>query len=53
MYIPKIVISVFNRVENIVGGENAGYLSFLLFPQCFQKASTPQGHKNQDCFGKG
>ena len=28
------------RVENIVGkGENAGYQNFLLFPQCFQKAS--------------
>ena len=27
-------------VENIVGkGENAGYQQFLLFPQCFQKAS--------------
>ena len=27
-------------VENIVGkGENAGYQHFLLFPQCFQKAS--------------
>ena len=28
------------RVENIVGkGENAGNQHFLLFPQCFQKAS--------------
>ena len=28
------------RVENIVGkGENAGYQHFLLYPQCFQKAS--------------
>ena len=28
-------------VENIVGkGENAGYQHFLLFPQCFQKASS-------------
>ena len=27
-------------VENIVGkGENAGFQHFLLFPQCFQKAS--------------
>ena len=27
-------------VENIEGkGENAGYQHFLLFPQCFQKAS--------------
>ena len=28
------------RVENIVGkGENAGYQHFVLFPQCFLKAS--------------
>ena len=28
------------KVENIVGkGENAGCQHFLLFPQCFQKAS--------------
>ena len=31
---------VSGRVENIVGkGENAGYQHFLLFPECFQKAS--------------
>ena len=31
---------VLKRVENIVGkGENAGYQHFLLFPQCFQKAT--------------
>ena len=31
---------VSGRIENIVGkGENAGYQHFLLFPQCFQKAS--------------
>ena len=31
---------VIGNVENIVGkGENAGYQHFLLFPQCFQKAS--------------
>ena len=35
----KIMIFVFDRIENIVGkGENAGYPHFLLFPQCFQKA---------------
>ena len=29
------------RKENIVGKrENAGYQHFLLFPQCFQKASS-------------
>ena len=28
------------RVENIVRkGENVGYQHFLLFPQCFQKAT--------------
>ena len=38
--VAKSVISVFDRVENIVGkGENAGYQPFLLFPQYFQKAS--------------
>ena len=32
----------FHRKENNVGkGENAGYQHFLLFPQCFQKASSP------------
>ena len=31
---------VLGRGENIIGkGENAGYQHFLLFPQCFQKAS--------------
>ena len=51
------MISVFDRVENIVGngdnasyqhrvenivgnGDNASYQHFLLFPQCFQKASS-------------
>ena len=41
----KFMISVFNRVENIVGkGENAGYQHFFFFPQCFQKALS-QGHE--------
>ena len=32
---------VFGRLENIVGkGENAGHGHFLLFPQCFPKASS-------------
>ena len=36
----KITISVWDSGEKIVGkGENAGYQHFLLFPQCFQKAS--------------
>ena len=37
-----MIISVFDRVENIVGkGENAAYQHFLLFRQCFEKASFP------------
>ena len=42
-----------DRVENIVGNEeNAGCQHFLLFPQCFQKASFP-GSLNTGLFGKG
>ena len=38
--VAEIMISLSDRVENIVGkGENAGFKHFLLFPQCFQKAS--------------
>ena len=34
-------IFLFKWVENIVGkGENVGYHHFLLFPLCFQKASS-------------
>ena len=34
------MISILDQAENIVGkGENAGK-HFLLFPQCFQKASS-------------
>ena len=41
-----MIISVFDRVENIVGqGENAGYQHFLLFQQCFEKASFPDTSK--------
>ena len=40
IHVTLTIISVFDRVENIVGkGENAGYQYFLFFPQCFQKAS--------------
>ena len=36
------MICVTDWVENTVGkGENAVYRHFLLFPQCFQKASFP------------
>ena len=38
--VAEIIISLSNRVENIVGiGENAGYQHFLLSPKCFQKVS--------------
>ena len=41
-----MLISFFDRVENIVGkGENAGDQHFLLFPQCFQKASFSRSLK--------
>ena len=41
-----MLISVFDRVENIVGkGDNAGYQHFLLFPQCFVKAIFPDMSK--------
>ena len=41
-----MIISVFDRVENIVGkGENAGHQHFLLFPQCFEKVSFPDMSK--------
>ena len=34
------MISVFDCVENIVGKEeNAGFQHFLLYPECFQRAS--------------
>ena len=37
--ITKVIVSVFNRVENIVGkGEIACHEQFLLFPQYFQTA---------------
>ena len=35
-----LIFLLLRMVENTVGkGENAGYQHFLLFPQCFQKAS--------------
>ena len=41
-----MIISVFDRVQNIVGkGENAGYQHFLLSQQCFKKASFPDTSK--------
>ena len=45
---------VLGKVENMVGkGENAGFQHFLLFPQCFQKASFLGVVKNPDCVVKG
>ena len=42
-----MIIAVFDRVKNIAGkGEIAClYKQFLLFPQCFQKASFPEVSK--------
>ena len=38
--VAKMMISLFDRAKNIEGkGENASYQHFLLFPQCFPKAS--------------
>ena len=46
------MISVFYRVERIVGkGENAGYQYFLLFP-VFSKCILSQGHKRSELYGK-
>ena len=51
--VAKMMISAFDRVENILGiGENAGYQHFLLFPQCFQKASCFKVVKSGDCVVK-
>ena len=48
-------LKIFQKAEfflDKVGKEvNAGNQQFLLFPQCFQKASV-QGHRNQLLFGK-
>ena len=45
-----MVISVFDRVENIMGkGENAGYQHFLLFPIMFSKGFFFKGVKSGLC----
>ena len=48
--VAKMKISLYDRVENIVGGKgkNAGNRHFLLFPQCFPKPSSLGSLKNQD-----
>ena len=43
---------VLGREENMGKGENAGYQHFLLFPQCFQKASFFNVVKSRDCVVK-
>ena len=41
IYFYEKVRFVLGRVQNFAGkGENAGYLHFLFFPQCFPKLST-------------
>ena len=56
LYVTKMIISVFDRVEIIVGkGEIACtiYKQFLLFPQCFQKASFLRPVKRCHSVGMG
>ena len=49
----KMVISVFDRVENIGGkGENAGYHHFSPFPPIFFKKPLTMGSKNHGLFVK-
>ena len=51
--VAKVMISVCDRVENVVGkGENAGYKHFLLFLQCIQKlpVSTLTQKTNLDSY---
>ena len=41
--VTKKLIFALGSAENIVGkGKNAAYQHFLLFPQCFQKATFSQ-----------
>ena len=48
----QMMISVFDRVDNIVGiEENAGYQNFLLSPQYF-KSLLFQGRENSELCGK-
>ena len=44
---------VLRRTENFAGkGENSGYQHFLLYQQCFQKASCFKVVKSRDCMVK-
>ena len=48
--VAKMMISLFDRVENTVGkGENAGYQHFLLFPHCFQRLFNQCPEKSCEC----
>ena len=54
MNAPKMIIYLFNLVENTVGkGENAGYRTFFSFSHCVFKRLIQQTRKNQGLFGKG
>ena len=51
--IGKMKISLFDRVENIVGkGENAGYQHFFLFPNVFSRATFYRVIISRDCVVK-
>ena len=53
LIVAKMMISLYDRLENTVGkGENAGYLHFLLFQQCFPKPSSAVSLKVGNCVGK-
>ena len=44
--LPKMMVFVYEKVENIVGkGENAGYQHFLFFQQGFQRAFSTESLK--------
>ena len=52
--VTKMIISVFDRVENIVGKRrNCLYKQFLLFQQCFSKGFFPRRVKRCHCVGMG
>ena len=51
--VAKIIISLFDRVENTVGkGENGGCQQFVLFPTVFSKTSFLRVTKSRDCVVK-
>ena len=52
--VTKIIISVFDRVENIVGkGEIACTSYFSFFPQCFSKGFFPRRVERCHCVEMG